>query len=134
MKKIVAMFFVVALAVCLSPIAAMADADDWVYLGNAHVDGQHDHDNISVGTDQGRFDRLRITVENGPVEFDHVVVHYGNGTSETLSVRSVIPAGGQTRAIKLARGDRYVVSLEVWYSKANPSSSKPEIKLYGRKS
>jgi hypothetical protein len=134
MKKILAVVSVVALTVCLSPLTLTVAADDWVYLGNAHVDGQHDHDTISVGTDQGRFDRLMIKVLNAPIEFDRVVVNYGNGTSETLAIRSVIPAGGQTRAIKLARGDRYVVSLDVGYGKANPGSAQPEIQLYGRKS
>ena len=98
----------------------------------SHVDGQHDHDNISVGDKAGRFRFLQIRVANGPIEFDHIVVHYGNGEAQTLQVRDVIRAGGKSRAIPLD-GDRIVQSFELWYSKANPASGKPEVNLWGRK-
>lgn len=63
---------------------------------------------------------------NAPIEFDRIVVHYGNGQAETLHVRDVIAPGGHTRAIPL-QGDRFVQSFELWYAKANPNSSKPEV-------
>ena len=102
-----------------------------LYLGNAHVDGQHDHDDIKVGDASGRYRFLQIRVVNAPIQFDHIVVHYGNGEPETIAVRDVIPAGGKSRAIKL-QGDRYVASFELWYAKADPNSSKPELTLWGK--
>ena len=128
MKKVLVSVFAVALLCCAT---TLVHAADWVYLGNAHVDGQHDHDNISVGGSQGRYRFLQIRVVNAPIQFDHIVVHYGNGEPETLAVRDVIPAGGKSRAIKL-QGDRYVASFELWYAKADPSSSKPELTLWGK--
>lgn len=110
---------------------AVLHADDWIYLGNAHVDGQHDHDDIKVGGNAGRYRFLQIRVVNAPIQFDHIVVHYGDGEPQTLTVRDVIPAGGKSRAIKL-QGDRYVQSFELWYAKADPSSSKPELRLWGK--
>jgi len=112
-------------------IAPAAHAADWVYLGKAHVDGQHDHDNIEVGPAAGRYRKLEIRVVNAPIEFDRVVVHYGNGQAETLQVRQVIRAGGHTRGIAL-QGDRMVQSLELWYGKAHPFSARPEVTLFGR--
>ena len=122
--------------ICLFAIAmfcgmAAAQVRDWVYLGVAHVDGRHDHDDIKVGRSDGRFHFLQLRVGSAPIEFDHIVVHYGNGEVETLHVRDVIRAGGHTRAIPL-QGDRFVQSFELWYSKANPSSGKPEVTLFGR--
>ena len=113
---------------CFSPAL---HADDWFYLGNAHVDGQHDHDDIKVGDKAGRYRFLQIRVVNAPIQFDHIVVHYGDGEPQTLTVRDVIPAGGKSRAIKL-QGDRYVQSFELWYAKADPDSSKPELTLWGK--
>jgi hypothetical protein len=130
MKKV--LVSLCALALVLYFVPATHAADKWVLLGQAHVDGQHDHDNIKVGDDAGRFRFLQIRVVNGPIEFDHIVVHYGNGEPETLQVRDVIKAGGHSRAIPL-QGDRIVQSFELWYSKANPSSSKPEINLWGQR-
>ena len=128
MKRVLVFFFAVALMFYLAPAAHAAS---WVYLGQAHVDGQHDHDNIEVGSAAGRYRNLQIRVANGPIEFDHIVVHYGNGESETLQVRDVIRAGGKSRAIPLT-GDRIVQSFELWYSKANPNSGKPEVNLWGQ--
>src|SRR5215472_10260838 len=116
MKKLLVPLFVVALVCFLAPAIYAAG---WIYLGNAHVDGQSDHDNISVGAAAGRYRFLQLRVLNAPIEFDHVVVHYGNGEPQTLEVRLLIPAGGKTRAIHLD-GDRIVQSLELWYSKADP--------------
>jgi hypothetical protein len=131
MKKLLFSLFVLSLVSFLAP-AAHADKDDWIYLGKAHVDGQHDHDNIEVGDKAGRYRFLQIRVVNAPIEFDHIIVHYGNGEPETLHVRNVIPAGGKSRAIKL-QGDRYVKSFELWYGRANPDSGKPELDLFGER-
>jgi hypothetical protein len=130
MKKFLVPLLLLGL-VCLLIPAQHAIAADWVFLGKAHVYGQHDHDNIEVGDKAGRYRFLQIRVVNAPIEFDHIVVHYGNGEPETLHVRDVIPAGGHSRAIKL-QGDRFIKSFELWYSKANPNSGKPELDLYGQ--
>ncbi|MBZ5531015.1 MAG: DUF2541 family protein [Acidobacteriia bacterium] len=130
MKKVLITLFALAVMLYVAP-AAHAQRG-WVYLGQAHVDGQHDHDNIEVGANAGRYRGIQLRVNNGPIEFDHVVVHYGNGEPETLQVRQVIRAGGRSRVIPL-QGDRIVQSLELWYSKANPASGKPEVNLWGRR-
>ncbi|MGZ4828178.1 MAG: DUF2541 family protein [Candidatus Angelobacter sp.] len=129
MKKLSLAFFALAILVCMAP---SAHASDWVYLGQAHVDGQHDHDNIEVGKAAGRYRFLQVRVNNAPIEFDRIVVHYGNGQAETLQVREVIRKGGRSRAIPLA-GDRIVQSLELWYGKAHPLSRRPEVSLFGQK-
>jgi hypothetical protein len=128
MKKVLVSLFAVAL---LFYVAPSAHAASWVYLGQAHVDGQHDHDNIEVGKAAGRYRFLQVRVNNAPIEFDHIVVHYGNGESETLQVRDVIRKGGRSRAIPLA-GDRFVQSFELWYGKAKPYSARPEVSLFGQ--
>ena len=103
----------------------------WQLLGEAHVDGRFDHDNISVGY-RGGFRSLQLRVENAPIEFDHVVVHYENGTSEELHIRQVIQAGGHTRDIDLRGDRRNIRSVELWYGKAAPHAGRPRVTLYGR--
>jgi len=128
MRRVLVSIFAVALLCCIAPVAQAAD---WVFLGQAHVDGQHDHDNITVGGEAGRYRFLQIRVLNAPIEFDRIVVHYGNGESEVLHVREVIRAGRRSRAIAL-QGDRFVRSFELWYAKANPISGRPELTLWGQ--
>jgi hypothetical protein len=129
MKKVLIPLFALTLVFYLAPAAQAAN---WVYLGQSHVDGQHDHDNIEVGKAAGRYRFLQIRVTNAPIEFDHIVVHYGNGEPEVLQVRDVIRAGGKSRAIAL-QGDRFVKSFELWYGKARPDSGKPELTLWGQR-
>ncbi len=129
MKKVLVSLFALTLLLCLSP--AVNAQGGWVFLGEAHVDGQHDHDDIKVGPAAGRYRFLQLRVVHAPIEFDHIVVHYGNGEPQTLEVREVIRAGSKSRAIPMD-GDRIVQSLELWYSKARPASRRPEVRLWGQ--
>lgn len=103
----------------------------WVYLGEANVDGQVDHDNIKVGSSQGSFRAIRMRVDIAPIRFDRVIVHYGNGNSVPISIRSKINAGGQTRVIDLPGDQRIIESVEFFYERASGSPSKPKVRLFG---
>jgi hypothetical protein len=107
--------------------SARARAD---YLGNAHVDGRVDHDVIRVGRSDGRFRAIQLRVNGGAIEFDRVLVHFGNGTTEELVIRSRIPSGGVTRIIDLPGERRVIESVELWYAKDN-WRRRPEVRLFG---
>ena len=55
--KLLIPLFALALLIYVAP---SAHASDWVYLGQAHVDGQHDHDNIEIGKAAGRYRFLQV--------------------------------------------------------------------------
>jgi hypothetical protein len=103
----------------------------WVYLGEANVDGNADHDRIKIGRDDGRFRAIQIHVERAPIEFQRVVVHYGNGVDEEIAIRNRIRPGGKTRVIDLRGRDRVIDSVEFWYARARYDSAKPKLRLYG---
>jgi hypothetical protein len=104
-----------------------------IYLGHAHVDGLNDHDDIKVGRYAGRYHSIILRVSYAPIQFDRVVIHYGDGASEVLPVRADIGVGGSSHWIQLPGGERVIRSLELWYSRANPGDPvKPEVQLYGR--
>jgi hypothetical protein len=109
-----------------------AQRGGWIHLGDKHVDGKADHDKISIGRSDGTFRQLQIRVEDAPVDFQRVVVHYGNGTDEELQFRERINAGGETRAMDLRGGNRFIKSVEFWYEKADWGSRRPTVRLYGR--
>lgn len=100
-------------------------------LGEANVDGEVDHDKIKVGRADGKFRAIQIKVERAPVDFQKVVIHYGNGADEAIEVRSKINAGGESRLIDLRGRDRVIESVEFWYAKARYDSAKPKVLLYG---
>jgi hypothetical protein len=104
----------------------------WAYLGDAHVDGAQDHDKIKVGTSKGSFKAIRLKVEDAAIEFDRVVVHYGNGSSVPIQIRSKIAAGEQTRVIDLPGDQRIIEEVEFWYARGNPGNpQKPHVVLWG---
>jgi hypothetical protein len=103
----------------------------WVYLGEANVDGNADHDRIKIGRDDGKFRAIQIQVERAPIEFQRVVVHYGNGADEEIAIRNRIKPGGKTRVIDLRGRDRVIESVELWYARARYGSAKPKLRLFG---
>ena len=107
-----------------------AQRQRWAFLGEAHVDGRMDHDSIRVGLADGKFRAIQFRVNGGEVEFDRVVVHFGNGQQERLDIRQRIPSGGRTQAIDLPGDRRVIESVELWYSKAN-WHRRPRVGLYG---
>jgi len=109
--------------------SASAIVGKWVFLGSAHVDGGVDHDTIRVNTNL-TYASIQLRVSGSAVQFDHVVVQYGNGQSETLALRDQIPAGGQSRAIDLPGARRAINRIDFWYQKAH-WGAKPEVQVYG---
>lgn len=101
-------------------------------LGQAHVDGQYDHDRITV-TARGAFRAIQLSIKGVTIEFQRVVVHFGNGQDWEVAIRDRIDSGHKTRVIDLPgdRGD--IESLEFWYGKPNWESSRPYVNLWGRR-
>ncbi len=85
-------FFVVAV---VSPVA---NAKHWVMLGTAHVDKSEDHKTIHAGSEAGQFHSIQLRVSSGAVEFQQVIVHFGDGTHEELADAEQVRSGGKTRA------------------------------------
>ena len=124
---------VLALAMAFGMAASAQPRGEWTYLGEAHVDGAVDHDRIVVTAAKGEYRAIRLRVENGPILFDRVVVHFGNGSSDPISIRHKIPAGGETRVIDLPGDRRIIESVEFWYERGNwANPRRPKVSLFGR--
>ena len=104
----------------------------WVFLGQRHVDGHADQDNIEVKPDEGKFRAIQFRVNGGLVKFSKVIVHFRDGSREELDVRADVAPGQHTRAIDLPGNRRMIQRVEMWYAKAN-SMTRPAINLYGAK-
>jgi hypothetical protein len=113
-------------------IAQAQPGRGWTFLGEAHVDGAADHDRIAVTAARGEYRAIRIRVENAAIQFDRVVVHFGNGTSTPIALRNRIRAGDQTRVIDLPGDRRVIESVEFWYTRGNMRNpERPKLSLFG---
>lgn len=119
--------FVLVLAFCTT---LYADKGHWEYLGDAHVDGNQDHDSIKVGRAAGRYHAIQLRISGGAINFERVIVRYGNGEKEEIPIRAHIEDGGQTRVIDLPGRRRIIQSLDLWYSKEK-WEKRPKVSLYG---
>ena len=105
---------------------------EWTYLGDAHVDGNIDHDRIVVTGARGEFRAIRFRVEHAAIEFDRVVVHFGNGESERIPIRHVVRAGEESRVIDLPGRRRVIESVEFWYARRNMRNpERPKLTMFG---
>lgn len=127
-RRLAVVGFVALLAAAVPSLNAQRGR--WERLGVAHVDGRVDHDSIPVGVRDGRFRAIQLRVRGGSVEFNRVIIHYANGEPEEIVVRERIPIGGATRAIDLRGRERYLNSVELWYSQGG-WRRRPEVQLYG---
>jgi hypothetical protein len=122
-----AISFLFVLALCTS---LYAQRGQWQYLGDAHVDGSQDHDSIKVGRSAGAYRAIQLRVSGGGINFERVIVRYGNGEKEEVPIRARIPDGGQTRVIDLPGKRRIIRSLDLWYGK-DRWEGRPKVSLYG---
>jgi hypothetical protein len=87
---------------------------DWVRLGQRSVSDRAEVDVLSL-EGEGDFKALKILVEGRAVEFHDLKIHFANGTTQDVRVRSVIPAGGESRVIDVVGGDRHIRRVEFVY-------------------
>ena len=75
---------------------------------------------IRVGRREGRFSALALEVRDNDVEILDLNVFFNRGPPQSLRVREFIRAGGRTRPIQFAWGDRSIDRIEITY-RARPS-------------
>jgi hypothetical protein len=102
-------------AVCLSGVAAGAQAGRWTLLGSRTVTDRVDHDTVVVTERRGAFDAVKFEVRGRSVDFHRVVIHFANGGDQTVEMRDTIRAGGESRAIDVEGTDRVIRSIDFWY-------------------
>jgi hypothetical protein len=130
LKRQFAWAWVLGALLILAVVAPVAHAKHWVMLGTAHVDKSEDHKTIHVGSEAGQFHNIQLRVNGGAVDFQRVVVHFGDGTQEEMAVTERVRSGGKTRELDLPGERRTIDSVELRYSKEN-LDTRPEVSLYG---
>ncbi len=105
---------------------------DWELLGKRTVNYSVDRDVIRVTVLEGTFKRIKLGVLYNKIELLDLTVHFGDGGTQDVKVRRVIPAGGETRVIDLQGGARVIKKVEMLYRSGRVRGKKAEIKLWGK--
>lgn len=121
------------LAVALTTMSFAEFENPWVKLGSRKASMKADHDEILVTGQRGTFNALKLSVENAGVMFHRVIVHYRNGTRETLDIRKRIGDGGETRALNLKGRNRIIRKVVFYYQSEPLADKKAKVTLHGRR-
>ncbi|RMG14263.1 MAG: hypothetical protein D6731_10615 [Planctomycetota bacterium] len=95
----------------------------WERLGARQVDWRADRDTIAVTAKDGRFTKLKFSVQGAPIHMLDMKVHFGDGSVQDVPLRFDIPKGGESRVIDLA-GNRRVIRKVVFVYKTK-SGARP---------
>jgi len=101
-------------------------------LGCRNVGFLTDRDTIAVGSADGRFSAIKLTVKGNAIEMLDLKVIYGNGNPDDLQVRSNIPQGGETRWIDLKGGKRVIRQIQMVYRSQPSFKGQATVCAYGR--
>lgn len=131
--------FVAATASIMALMLASGDAEarhggkrNWELLGSQKVGFIVDKDVIRVGRKDGDFSAIKLRVKGNEIEFLDVNVVYANGQKDDIRIRNKIRAGGETRAIDLKGGDRFIRQVELVYKSKPSFKGQATIELWGK--
>ena len=101
----------------------------WELLGTKSIEGRVDYDEIKChGKDT--FTALQFRVTGAAVQFDRIVVEYGNHNSRPYPFRMLVRPNGASPVLDLVGGERDIATVKFWYEKAS-WGTKPEVRLFG---
>lgn len=129
-KRVVLMTFVVFLMAA----GATAVSAQWENLGTKEVMDRSEQDTWHITAAKGEFRKIKLTVGIRQVRFYRCEVTYSNGEKDTIQIKNLIRAGGETRAIDLRGKDRFLSKVDIWYEAATPArGARSTVTLWGLK-
>lgn len=129
-----AILVLAASAALLVPATNAQAADGtWVLLGKRTVNHLAERDVILVTGVPGKFNALQLRVANRGIQFLDLKIHYGNGATQDVVVRTTIPAGGKTRVLDLPGDARTIVKVDLTYRTRGLGRQRATVNLWGRR-
>ncbi|MDX1903982.1 MAG: DUF2541 family protein [Thermonemataceae bacterium] len=124
MGSILRKLTVLALLLGITNAYAQSKNGGWEKIGQKQVDFKVEKDILKVTSAKGNFTKVKLKVRGASVNFYDMKIYFGNGQMQDVSLRSVIPAGGESRVIDLDGNDRVINRIEFVYdTKNNPEKS-----------
>ena len=69
---------------------------------------------------------------NLPIFMKKMIVHYQNGTTQSIAIRKNIAQRSESRVIDLPGNNRVIKKVVFWYEKGVWTNKKPIVNLWGR--
>lgn len=111
------------------PVGGQTAGGD-VLFGVQSVGFNADRDVIRVGSELGKFDKIRLRVLDNDIFINEMRVVYSNGEPDVLAVAANIPANTRTRWFNL-RGDRFIKEIQLVYKSRPGDRRQARVEVYG---
>lgn len=105
----------------------------WEKLGSKKVNFGLDRDEIPVTIKDGVFTAVKIKVRRSGLNMHRMVIHFGNGTTQDVTLKKKFTQGDESRVIDIDGGARVIKKVVFWYDTKNIRNRKSKIELWGRK-
>lgn len=113
--------------------AAAAAPKAWHLLGERTVNDRAEYDTIRVGADEGRFSKLKLSVDDAPIEIKRVTIHYANGNKQTIERNLFVGEDRRSPTLDLTGRKRVIEKVVFYYEAVSRGFERASIKLYGRR-
>jgi len=104
----------------------------WNELGSRLISADADHDTIPVSAALGAVRAVKLTVQRSDVRFTRMILHFENGDSLELRLHQLVPAGGETRTVRLKGAERAIRRVDFWYEPKTIGHRGALVELVGR--
>jgi hypothetical protein len=101
-----------------------------VLFGSQTVGFGVDRDVIRVGTDIGKFDKVRLRVLDNDIFLNEMRVIYANGEPDVLAVNGELKQNTRTRWFTL-KGDRFIKEIQLTYRSRPNFKGQARVEAYG---
>ncbi|NUN48197.1 MAG: hypothetical protein HUU15_05130 [Candidatus Brocadiae bacterium] len=103
----------------------------WEKLGSRQVDFVADKDSIEVGAVEGRFNAVRIDVDDGNIDMWNIRIEFGNDEHHSPDTRIEFNKNSRSRVIDLPGDARVIRKISFWY-KSEFKKGRATVHVFGR--
>ena len=118
-----------AKATTATPGKALPGGD--VLFGVQSVGFGVDRDVIRVGSEVGKFDRIRLRVLDNDIHLNEVKVIYSNGEPDTLGINADLKQNSKTNWLDL-KGDRFIKEIQLNYRSKPNFKGQARVEVFGQ--
>ena len=113
----------------VAPAGSITAGGD-VLFGVQYVGFLIDRDVIKVGSEFGKFDKVRLRVLDNDIFINEMRVIYNNGEPDVLAVAANVPANTRTKWFTL-KGDRFIKEIQLVYKSRPGFRGQARVEAYG---
>lgn len=111
--------------------APAAAQSGWSMIGQRDVGPEADHDTITVRVEE-QHQQLMFCTERHAIRLLDGVIHYRDGRTQNVRVRTRLEADRCGRSIELAGRNKDVASMDFTYEVASLGGAQARVQLYAR--